>query len=64
MVVDRKGIGAPGWQLAQAEEVPEMQRPCDLGVRLRLCELCRDPRRRPVAIVDCDEGRVSIFNAV
>ena len=56
MVEGQKGIGAPGWRLAQAEEVPETQQPCDLEVRRRLCELCRDPRRRPVAIVDYDES--------
>ena len=55
-VVGQKDIGAPGWQLAQAEAVPEMQQPCDLELLLRPCGLCRDPRRQPVAIVGYDES--------
>jgi hypothetical protein len=56
VAVVRRGTDGPDWQLAQKAVVSELHRSCGPGIRLRLYEVCRGPRKKPVAIGAYDES--------
>ena len=56
VVVGQRDIDAQDWRTAKAVVGSEVRQAFDLGIRLRLCGLCRGPSSQPVAIVAYDES--------